>query len=132
MTQNLAAAFNRWDAGCWNYPNQSLTGSEFAFGGIADYGEPYPCPNSLGLSERALNESPAWRRRIEKARRDAVEHREHIETIDRLARMLEVGSDTESTEVIEATERDDFAPLRSQFERLTERFLQLMKRQGTQ
>ena len=129
---STVAEFIRWEAGTWNYPNQSLTGSEYMFGGIADYGQEYPCPNGLGISERKLSESPAWRRRIEKARRDAAEHREHIETIDRLARMLEVGSDTESTEVIEATERDDFAPLRTQFERLTERFLQLMKRQGTQ
>jgi hypothetical protein len=68
---NLVAAFYRWDSGCWNYPNQSLTGSEFEFGGIADYGQEYPCPNGLGLSERKLSESPAWRRRIAKARRDA-------------------------------------------------------------
>ena len=70
---STVAEFIRWDGGCWNYPNQSLTGSEYAYGGIADYGQEYPCPNGLGLSERALSESPAWRRRIEKARKDAAE-----------------------------------------------------------
>jgi hypothetical protein len=73
------AAFYAWDAGCWNYPNQQLTGSEFTWGGIADYGQPYPCPNGLGLSERNLSESAAWRRRVEKARRDIDAHKVHIE-----------------------------------------------------
>ena len=79
---NLVAAFNRWDAGCWNYPNQHLTGAEFLYGGIADYGQPYPCPNGLPLDTRSPGEHPGMRRHIEKARRDIEEHKQHIEWID--------------------------------------------------
>lgn len=71
--------FIRWDAGCWNYPNQQLTGSEYTWGGLADYGQSFPCPNGLPLNMRPLIDSEGWRRRVEKARLDIAQHKEHID-----------------------------------------------------
>ena len=38
--------------------------------GLTDYDEPFPCPNGLGIDDRKPGEVPAWRARIEKAKRD--------------------------------------------------------------
>ena len=74
----------------------------------------------------------AWRAMVQQSKLETAEHKQHIETIERLEQMAASASDVESTVIIEATERDDFAAERSQFERRTERFVELMKRQGTQ
>ena len=63
------AEFVRWDAGCWSYGSSVINSYHQA----DDYGQPYPCPNGLGLNEHTTANCPAWRRRVDKARSDADE-----------------------------------------------------------
>ena len=101
---------------------------EFA-GGALQYSPHGPLTDPIEQITRSPHECPAWVRRREKARREIAEHKAHIDTIERLARMLEVDEETESTVVVEANGRDDFAAERSQFERLLKRFTALTKQE---
>ena len=69
------AEFVRWDSVCWSYGSAVINSYHQA----DDYGQPYPCPNGLGLSEHTTRNCPAWRRRVEKARLDAEQHRMEID-----------------------------------------------------
>ena len=52
--------------------------------GLADYTEPWPCPNGLPIDTRKPGESPQWRVRIERARRDIAEWNRYFANEDRL------------------------------------------------
>ena len=98
-------------------------------GGALQYSPHGPITDPIEQITRSPHQCEAWVRMREKARRDIAEHKAHIDTIERLARMLEVDEETESTVVVEANGRDDFAAERSQFERLLKRFTALTKQE---
>lgn len=65
------SAFWRWDAGCVftasNLCDSGMRGWHF------DYLQPYPCPNGLPIKTGVPSESPAWRARLERARKESNE-----------------------------------------------------------
>ena len=66
----------RWDAGC-SFHSQNLCDSGMR-GWHFDYVQPYPCPNGLGVINTEPGESESWRRRIERAKQDIVEHKKEL------------------------------------------------------
>jgi hypothetical protein len=54
--------------------------------------------NGMATLSMVPSDSPAWRRRMEKARREIAEHKKHIdwqETVDRVHRSITVGDISE-------------------------------------
>jgi hypothetical protein len=56
-------------------PAHGVTAGDTYYLGLRDYVEMYPCPNGLPIDHREPSEVPAWRQRIEKAKRDIEKHK---------------------------------------------------------
>ena len=71
--------FIRWSSGCRNHRSTGgQTAGDTMYLGLTDYDQPFPCPNGLGVDTRTPDQVPAWRARIEKAKRDIERHREQV------------------------------------------------------
>ena len=77
---------NRWLSGCRHVSNNGthLTPGDIVHCGLGDYVESMRCPNGLPVDRRTPDQVPAWRRRVEKARRDIVRIAQYFEHKDRL------------------------------------------------
>ena len=78
------ADWNRWLAGCRPRRGFGLTAGDTMHCGLADYTEPFPCPNGLPIDTRKPGESPRWRARVERAKRDIAEWNRYFANEDRL------------------------------------------------
>jgi len=67
----------RWEASCRAYVNQGCTGQDIYYGGFYLFDSlPYPFP--MGTVAGDGVKSKPWLERIEKAKRDILEHERHI------------------------------------------------------
>lgn len=69
---SILSDFNRWLAECCHVSSRGsvLTPGDLVHCGLHEYRCRRPMPNGLPVDRRTPNEVPAWRARIEKARRD--------------------------------------------------------------
>ena len=95
---------NRWLSGCRHVSNKGthLTPGDIVHCGLGDYVESMRCPNGLPVDTRNPDQVPAWRRRVEKARRD-------IEAGDRKWRIMDMAEEItdEQFEVWFSSMRDE-------------------------
>ena len=68
------AKFLRWDRSCSDRPGYGMTPGDTMHGGLRDYNETHPCPNGLPVQTGGPQTSPAWRQRVERARRFVEQH----------------------------------------------------------
>jgi len=78
------ARFITWVSTNTNKKGFGVTPGDSFYQGNASYDSAFPCPNGLGFSTHTNANCLVWRRRIEKARKDAEEHAIHIDWIDSL------------------------------------------------
>ena len=73
--------FVAWQAGCRNAPGKShrMPSDEFHQGNCGGYSQAMYCPNGLPIDRGIPSESPAWRERVEKAKRDIATQSDAIE-----------------------------------------------------
>lgn len=75
---SITSDFTRWQSGCVNGTAEGVTAGDTMHLGLRSYSQEYPCPNGLEVRNEDPSGVPAWRNRIDKARKDIAEHREHI------------------------------------------------------
>lgn len=61
--------FLRWDRSCSDRPGYGMTPGDTMHLGLRDYNETHPCPNGLSVQTGGPQVSPAWRERVDRARR---------------------------------------------------------------
>lgn len=68
----------RWDRSCMDGKSYGITPGDTMMMGMRTYREMFPCPNGLRQDDSTPATNPAWRARIEKAKRERDLHRERI------------------------------------------------------
>jgi hypothetical protein len=80
--------FSAWNRSCMDRPGYGITPGDTMHLGLRDYNQPYPCPNGLPVQTGGPQESEAWQRRVEKARR-FIESYESEHTVRNLVATLQ-------------------------------------------
>ena len=68
----------RWGQGC------GMTAGDTVYCRLQIYDEPFPCPNGLPIRNTLPRDVPFMVARVERARRDAAIHAEHIDWQERV------------------------------------------------
>jgi len=65
------ADFLRWLANCHTRPGSGICAGDTTHHGLGEYVEMFPCPNGLPIDYGLPRDSPVWRAKVEKAKRDS-------------------------------------------------------------
>jgi hypothetical protein len=79
--------FIAWDARCADRGGYGMTPGDTMRLGLRDYNEMYPCPNGLPVQTGGPQKSEAWRKRVEKAKRD-IEQWNAEQRVERLTEAI--------------------------------------------